>query len=101
MKKIILTALLAVFVMAGFANNNTPLKPNVKEVKIEKNLKIELKKENKSDEKQVPIIKNYEKPAEVCFEFPMCGFSGWACGETMNEAVDNAVFAYIWHCLRT
>lgn len=99
MKKTILTALLAMFVMVGFANHSTPLKVNSEEVKIEKIFKKHQPTENKSGEVQTPQINSPEQVNEVCFEFPMCGFSGWACGDTITDAVNHAVIAYIWHCL--
>jgi len=96
MKKTFLTLALAIFVMAGFSNNIKPLKPSIKEVKIEKKLDQKQQTENKSDE-DLTNKKSFVEAPCLIVELS-CGPVGYVCGNNWDEILDNYYRAELIHC---
>jgi len=95
MKKTFLTALIAIFIMASFANNNTPLKPNVKELKIEKKLDKRQQSENISETNSI----NKTELADPCIKATLsCGLTGWFCGANHQSMYAGIAMAEKIHC---
>ena len=82
--------------MAGFANNNTPLKPIVKELKIEKSLDIKQYLDNKT-EVNLTTKKTY-KEDPCTYATLSCGLSGWFCGANYQSLKAGIAMAEKIHC---
>ena len=96
MKKTILTALLAVFVMVGFANNETSELKNddsKNKTEVDSTDKAEVELTSKTE---VSSTNNADDPCT--YQTLTCGLSGWFCGGNYQSMWAGVAMAEKIHC---